>query len=99
MNEVNKTLKLDNDMVMLGSVLPDLTIDKGHRVSHFKNGEEGIEGTANPYKFLLKDKKRPCVPFWGFASGTLVPIVMDGSFYNFIIPLVVFLSIQNISIS
>ena len=27
-NEVNKYLRLDDDMVMIGSVLPDLTIDK-----------------------------------------------------------------------
>ena len=29
-NEVNKYLKLDDDMVMIGSVLPDLTMDKRH---------------------------------------------------------------------
>ena len=57
-NAVNKELKLNDDMVMIGSVLPDLTIDKRHRASHFKNGEEGIEGTANPYKFLIKYKSK-----------------------------------------
>ena len=27
-NRINEKLKLDSDMVMIGSVLPDLTIDK-----------------------------------------------------------------------
>lgn len=33
--EVNKKLKLDNDSIMLGSVLPDLTIEHNHGLSHF----------------------------------------------------------------
>ena len=80
-NEVNKYLKLDDDMVMIGSVLPDLTMDKRHRVSHFKNGEEGIEGTANPYKFLLKYKtmlKNPVM------VGYLIHLLTDRFFNSYV---------------
>ncbi len=52
--EVNKYLKFDNDLVMLGSVLPDLTINHTHRLSHCRNDENGIKGLANP-KMFLKD--------------------------------------------
>jgi hypothetical protein len=34
--DLNKVLKLDNDSIMLGSVLPDLTITKDHGLSHFQ---------------------------------------------------------------
>ena len=34
--EVNKELKLNNDSIMLGSVLPDLTIERNHGLSHFQ---------------------------------------------------------------
>lgn len=34
--EINKKLKLDNDSIMLGSVLPDLTIEHDHGLSHFQ---------------------------------------------------------------
>lgn len=80
-NEVNKYLKLDNDMVMIGSVLPDLTMDKRHRASHFKNGEEGIEGTANPYKFLIKYKtflKNPVM------VGYLIHLLTDRFFNSYV---------------
>ena len=80
-NKVNETLKLDNDKIMIGSVLPDLTIDKRHRISHFKNGEEGIEGTANPYKFLLKYKgtlKNPVM------VGYLIHLLTDRFFNSYV---------------
>ena len=80
-NEVNKHLKLDDDMVMIGSVLPDLTIDKRHRVSHFKNGEEGIEGTSNPYKFLLKYKETLKNPV---MVGYLIHLLTDRYFNSYV---------------
>ena len=79
--EVNKYLKLNNDMVMIGSVLPDLTIDKRHRASHFKNGEEGIEGTANPYKFLIKYKKDLNNPV---MVGYLIHLLTDRFFNSYV---------------
>lgn len=80
-NEVNKYLKLDDDMIMIGSVLPDLTIDKRHRASHFKNGEEGIEGTANPYKFLLKYKEKLKNPV---MVGYLIHLLTDRYFNSYV---------------
>lgn len=80
-NEVNKYLKLDEDMIMIGSVLPDLTIDKRHRASHFKNGEEGVEGTANPYKFLLKYKDKLKNPV---MVGYLIHLLTDRYFNSYV---------------
>ena len=80
-NEVNKYLRLDDDMVMIGSVLPDLTIDKRHRASHFKNGEEGVSGTANPYKFLLKYKKDLVNPV---MVGYLIHLLTDRYFNSYV---------------
>ena len=54
--EVNKYLNFDNDLIMLGSVLPDLTINHTHRLSHCRNNENGIKGLANPQIFLDKYK-------------------------------------------
>lgn len=47
--EVNKKLKLDNDSIMLGSVLPDLTIE------HNKNFKHNFFDSYDRY--LLKHKK------------------------------------------
>ncbi|MGN0992641.1 MAG: hypothetical protein ACI4PE_01685 [Bacilli bacterium] len=80
-NEVNKYLKLDDDMIMIGSVLPDLTMDKRHRASHFKNGEEGVEGTANPYKFLLKYKEKLKNPV---MVGYLIHLLTDRYFNSYV---------------
>lgn len=80
-NQINKTLKLDNDMVMIGSVLPDLTKDKRHRQSHFKNGKEGVEGTANPYKFLLKYKQELKNPV---MVGYLIHLLTDRYFNSYV---------------
>lgn len=80
-NSVNKYLNLDNDKVMIGSVLPDLTIDKRHRESHFKNGEEGLSGTANPYKFLLKYKKDLKDPI---MVGYLIHLLTDRFFNSYV---------------
>ncbi len=80
-NRVNEYLKLDDDMVMIGSVLPDLTMDKRHRESHFKNGKEGVEGTANPYKFLLECKKDLRNPV---MVGYLIHLLTDRYFNSYV---------------
>ncbi len=80
-NKVNEVFNLDNDMVMIGSVLPDLTVDKRHRSSHFRNGEEGVEGTANPYKFLLKYKKSLYNPV---MVGYLIHLLTDRYFNSYV---------------
>lgn len=80
-NRVNKYLNLDNDMVMIGSVLPDLTVDKRHRVSHFKNGKEGVEGVANPYKFLSKYKDKLNNPV---MVGYLIHLLTDRFFNSYV---------------
>ena len=51
-NEVNKKLKLDNDSIILGSILPDLSIGKRHDISHYQVAGSYDEELANPDKFI-----------------------------------------------
>lgn len=52
--EINKLFNFDNDLIMLGSVLPDLTVGSNHRKSHCRNTKNGLKGIANPKIFLNK---------------------------------------------
>lgn len=52
--EINKKLKLDDDSIMLGSVLPDLTIEKEHGLSHFQYADVYPQNLANADEFLKK---------------------------------------------
>ena len=75
--KVNDILKFDLDLVMLGSVLPDLT-ENNHMLNHFQNGKEGIDGTANPDLFIKKYKDNLENPI---ITGYLIHILTD-KFYN-----------------
>lgn len=76
--KVNDKLKLDLDSVMLGSVMPDLSIGKNHTISHYQNGKLGIEGTANPDLFVKRNKDKLNNPV---MIGYLIHILTD-KFYN-----------------
>ena len=52
--EINKKLNLDNDSVMLGSVLPDLTIEHDHGLSHFQFEDVYPKNLANADEFIKK---------------------------------------------
>lgn len=52
--EVNKELKLNNDSIMLGSVLPDLTIEHDHGLSHFQFEDIYPKNLANADEFIKK---------------------------------------------
>lgn len=52
--EINKKLKLDNDAIMLGSVLPDLTIEHNHELSHFQFEDVYPKNLANADEFIKK---------------------------------------------
>lgn len=52
--EINKKLKLDNDSIMLGSVLPDLTIEYDHGLSHFQLEDVYPKNLANADEFIKK---------------------------------------------
>lgn len=52
--EVNKELKLNNDSIMLGSVLPDLTIERNHGLSHFQFEDIYPKNLANADEFIKK---------------------------------------------
>lgn len=52
--ELNKKLKLDNASVMLGSVLPDLTVEHNHGLSHFQFEDVYPKNLANADEFIKK---------------------------------------------
>lgn len=68
--EVNKKLKLDNDSIMLGSVLPDLTIE------HNKNFKHNLFDSYDRY--LLKHKK--VNKFTNIDVINRIPLYKDISF-------------------
>lgn len=77
-SEVNKELKLDNDSIMLGSVLPDLTTLKDHGKSHYQVYGSYDEQLANPDKFVSEYKVKLNNPI---MMGYLIHILTD-RFYN-----------------
>ena len=79
--EANKYLNFDNDLIMLGSVLPDLSIDHKHRVSHCRNNQNGIKGLANPKIFLDKYKENMDNPI---IMGYLIHLLTDEFFNRYI---------------
>ena len=56
--KVNEKLKLDLDSIMLGSVLPDLTINKNHAKSHYQYEGTYESELANPDKFIYEYKSK-----------------------------------------
>lgn len=79
--KINEKLDLDLDSLMLGSVLPDLGIEKNHQISHYQNGKLGVEGTANPDIFVDNywDKLDNTV-----IIGYLVHLLTDKFFNTFV---------------
>ncbi len=54
--DINKKLKLNNNAIMLGCVLPDLTVTKNHGLSHFQFEDKYPYNLANPYEFVITKK-------------------------------------------
>lgn len=52
--EINKKLKLDIDSITLGSGLPDLAIERNHRLSHFQFKDVYPKDLANADEFIKK---------------------------------------------
>lgn len=75
--DINKTLKLDNDSIMLGSVLPDLTIKKDRGLSHFQYKDEYPYNLANAEEFI---KKYPNMKD-DISVGYIIHLLTD-RFYN-----------------
>lgn len=76
--EVNKSLNLNNDLIMLGSVLPDLTVGHNHRRSHCRNSQNGLRGLANPKVFVEKYREDLGNPL---MIGYLIHLLTD-EFFN-----------------
>lgn len=76
--KVNEHLNLDLDSIMLGSVLPDLNINGNHTLSHCQNGKLGVDGTANPDKFVNEYRDKLNNPV---MVGYLIHLLTD-KFYN-----------------
>lgn len=75
--DLNKKLKLNNDLIMLGSVLPDLTITKDHGLSHFQYIDEYPYNLANADEFI---KKYPNMKD-DVSIGYIIHLLTD-RFYN-----------------
>ena len=75
--EINKKLKLNDDAILLGSVLPDLTIEHDHRLSHFQCGDEYPKNLANADEFI---KKYPNMKD-DISIGYIIHLLTD-RFYN-----------------
>jgi hypothetical protein len=76
--KVNETLKMDEDAIMLGSILPDITKEKNHANSHYQKGIKDLEGLANPDEFLKDNIDLISNPV---IMGCLIHILSD-RFYN-----------------
>lgn len=75
--DINKELKLDNNSIMLGSVLPDLTITKDHGLSHFQCEDEYPHNLANADEFI---KKYPTMKD-DISIGYIIHLLTD-KYYN-----------------
>ena len=75
--EVNKELNLNNDSIMLGSVLPDLTIERNHGLSHFQFEDVYPKNLANADEFI---KKYPAMKD-DISIGYIIHLLTD-KYYN-----------------
>ena len=76
--KVNDRINMDQDSILLGSIMPDICAEKRHNVSHYQNGLPGIEGLADADKFVKKHKKQLKNPI---MMGYLIHLLTD-RFYN-----------------
>ena len=76
-NEINKKLKLNNDAIMLGSVLPDLTVEHDHGLSHFQFEDVYPKNLANADEFI---KKYPTMKD-DISVGYIIHLLTD-KYYN-----------------
>lgn len=74
---VNKELKLNNDKITLGSVLPDLTIMKNHGLSHFQYIDEYPYNLASADEFVKKYNM-----FDDISIGYIIHLLTD-KYYNY----------------
>lgn len=75
--DINKKLKIDNDSIMLGSILPDLTIAKDHGLTHFQYKDEYPFNLANADEFI---KKYPTMRD-DISIGYIIHLLAD-KYYN-----------------
>lgn len=75
--EINKKLKLNNDAIMLGSVLPDLTVEHDHGLSHFQLEDVYPKNLANADEFI---KKYPTMKD-DISVGYIIHLLTD-KYYN-----------------
>lgn len=76
--ELNRTLQVDHDSLLLGSLLPDLAVSRNHRRTHFESGVGYAGRLADPDRFLEIYGARLDVPIY---LGYLLHLLAD-HFYN-----------------
>lgn len=76
--ELNRTLQVDHDSLLLGSLLPDLVVSRNHRRAHFESGVGYAGRLADPDRFLEIYGARLDDPIY---LGYLLHLLAD-RFYN-----------------
>ena len=76
---INEKLKLNSDEIMLGSVLPDLTTNHDHGISHFQSIDIYPQNLANPNSFVRKHSDKLSSPV---SIGYLIHLLTD-RYYNY----------------
>lgn len=80
--DVNKVLNRDNDSIMLGSVLPDLTLTKNHGLSHFQYVDEYPYNLANANEFIKKYHNMKDDISIGYITHLLTDRFYNDWYYN-----------------
>ena len=80
--DVNKYLKLDNDSLMLGSVLPDLSVKKEHELSHFQYMDNRPNNFSNAKKFVKSNHNTKDDISIGYAIHLLTDKYYNNWYYN-----------------
>ena len=76
--QVNKILKLNNDEISLGSVLPDLVNVDNHGIYHFQYIDKYPQNLANPDEFIMLYREHINN---AISIGYLIHLLTD-RFYN-----------------
>ena len=80
--EVNKKLKLNSDAIKLGSVLPDLTVEHNHGLSHFQYEDIYPKNLANPDEFVKTNPNKKDDISIGYIIHLLTDRYYNNYYYN-----------------
>lgn len=76
-SDINKKINLNSDEILLGSIMPDLTVS-GHYHSHYPDEKQIVKQTATPDLFVKVNRQFMDNPIF---VGILIHLLTD-KFYN-----------------